>query len=191
MSRFIDLLEKYHDQEESPAENEELARLIREHDGRARSFYDSIMLEVDLYESYSGIARLQAVPPRRGLSPRWTLAWAVAVFLIIGLLALLWSGLPHREGIAPTPKKEEVRPPAPPPSEAPARDRGKRHEDDDDEFEHRGKRAEIEREFQKGMREVERKRAQGNLKEAEEKLREIERERDRKLNALERRGQDR
>jgi len=193
MSRFLELLDKYQGREESDAEAEELARLLKEDEGRARTFYDAMMLEVDLYESYAGIARIQAAPKRRRRLQQWVLAWAVAVSVLIGLVALMMLGSPMPPPAAPTapaaPRKIEVDPaPKTPdptvPSPLPPAKRVYR--EDHEEESHR---SEAEREYQKGLREVERKRAQGKTKEADEKLREIERERDKKLR--ERGGDDR
>jgi hypothetical protein len=195
MSRFEVLLEKYQEGSVSSEEGEELSRLLREDEGRARTFFDEVLLDVDLFESYAGIARVQAVPrrSRRWHAPQLTLAWAVAVFVLIGLVALLFNGGSNPPAPAPVPppavpKKVEL-PPEPKPK---IRREKEEHEERDHEDHDRGsRRSEIEREFQKGLREVERKRAEGNLKEANEKQREIERERDKKLRSLDQRDGDR
>jgi hypothetical protein len=190
MSRFLELLDKYQDQEETESEAEELARLLKEDEGRAQTFYDALMLEVDLYESYAGIARIQAAPKRRWRLRQWVLAWAVAVFLIIGLVTALMLGSPKPPQAVPVapaaPKKTEIPLPAPePPKPAPLPGKRVYKEDHEEHEEHEkgGRRAEIEREMDK---EIEKARRRGNLKEVEEKLREKER----KLKNLEQRGHD-
>jgi hypothetical protein len=217
MSRFHELLDKYQDQEETDAEVEELARLLKEDDGRARTFYDALMLEVDLYESYAGISRIQAAPKRRWRPRQWVLAWAVAALVLIGLVGLLRLGsvkepgglqigpggsgnmdglsprpIPNPKGSEPSPVPSLVpKPPEPPPDPTPK----KPPEEDDNRPGHKERekekhRSEAESEYQKGLKEVQRKTEQGKTKEAEDKLREIQRERDKKLNGRERHGDD-
>jgi cell division protein FtsN len=195
MSRFDVLLERYRDAEETAAESEELAALLRGDPERRASLYDALMLEADLYDSYAGIAQVRAARRNRGSwsSPRLVMIWAAAVFLFVAVAVLLILGRPTSRQIVPAaprpgpPKAAEPPPPEerrsyPPPAESP---REKEHEEPG------SKRDEIEREYQKGLREVERKRAAGKAGEAEEKLREIEREREKQLRRLEQRGRDR
>ncbi len=192
MSRFASLLERYQDGEETPEEAEELAALLRGDERRSRQLYDALMLEADLYESYGGVVRLPSDVRRRWtrLTPRLVIGWTVAVFMLIGLAVLLFGGRPIPQHAPPAP--------AAPPRPEPRRERHveRDHDDQDDHEDHDGRKEgskenESEREFQKGMREVERKRLEGRPEEAEKKLREIEREREKKRRERERRGEDR
>lgn len=193
MSRFEGLLEKYQEGSVSSEEGDELARLLREDEGRARTFFDEVLLDVDLYESYAGIARIQAVPRRgrRWHAPELTLAWAAAAFVLIGLVALLFNGSSNPPAPFPAPPPAVPKKVEPPPEPRIRREKEEHEEPEHEEHERGSRKAEIEREYQKGLREVERKRSEGKLKEANEKQREIERERDKKLRSLERRDGDR
>jgi hypothetical protein len=203
MSRYSILLERFQDGEETPAEAEELAALVREDRDRAAALYDAVMLEADLYDSYAAVARIQGARPGRGSwsSPALILIWSAAVFLFVGIAVLLILGRPPASQIAPaaprTPPANAPEPPTqrPPKPETrptvPLRGEHEEREEREERDEHRSKRDEIEREFKKGMSEVERKRAQGKFGEANEKLREIEAERDKQLRRLESQGRDR
>jgi hypothetical protein len=205
MSRYEILLEKFQDGEESPAEAEELCRLVRDDPERGASLYDALMLEADLYESYAGIAQIQAAPRvrRKRLSPAALAAWAAAILMLLVLAVVLRTGgTPAGKGreavpIAPRPPEPQVPQPAPPKTPPPAPEKTPRYRypslerGEDDDHEHGSKKDEIEREYQKGLREVERKRREGNVEEADKKLREIERERQKHLRESERRGGDR
>ncbi len=182
MSRYETLLEKYQDGEETAEEAVELARLVREDPGRAASFYDALLLEADLYDSYAGIAQIRAASRRRRmrLTPRVLVVWAAAVLMMVLLAVLLRSGRPSPEKVRETGPVAPRSPEPPPVLEE--------EEEDDD---HGSKKDEVEREYRKGLREVERKRLEGSSAEAEKKLREIEREREKKLRELKRRQGDR
>jgi hypothetical protein len=178
VSRFSSLLETFQNAEETAAEAEELAHLVREDPERAATFYDALMLDADLYQSYAGIAQLRASPrrPRNWSSPKLVLIWTAAIFVLVTLAVVVVAGRPSSRQTAPAAPGPAV-PADPPPPRASER-----------ETEHHGsKKEEIEREYQKGLREVERKRAEGESGEADKKLREIEREREKQLRELERR----
>jgi len=189
MSRYAALLQKYQDGEETAPEAEELALLVRQDPDRAASLYDALMLEADLYDSYAGIAQMTPAARRRAnwASPSLIVIWSAAVFLFVGIAVLLVLQRTAPRQIAPA-----APPPKPPELPAPEiRPPEPRREGEQDREEHGSKKDEIEREYQKGLREVERKRAEGKAGEAEEKLREIEREREKQLRRLEQRSRDR
>ena len=172
MSRYEALVERYLDGEETPEEAEELSRLVREDPARAGALFDAVMLEANLHEIHAGIAAIQDSPRVRRfrLTPGLVAAAAIAVFMLSGLSVLLVLG-------TPSPARLPQPVPAAPKPAAPGRDHG-------------SKREEIEREYRKGLREVERKRLEGKNGEADKKLREIEREREKQLRELQRREAD-
>src|SRR6185295_13828274 len=160
-SGYAELVDRFLDGSETSEEAEELLRRLREEEDPGRGLYNRIMLEVDLYESYAGISELRLAPIRR----RWKLhqvplAVAVAVFFLIGLLALLFSGRPSSDlpkGPAPV-APLAPKPPAPEPPKVDEKKpvfREKPHEEHPEGREHEerekragdAKRAEIEREF--------------------------------------------
>jgi hypothetical protein len=195
MSRFEALLERFQNGEDTADEAEELARLLREDSRRGRLLYDALMLEADLYDSYAGIAQIQAARRRRWTwgTSRLLLVWSAAVFIFVALAILLvWSRTPSTPTIPAAPAAPPKTPRPPAPEVRPREREHEREREHDREHDDEGsKKAAIEREYQKGLREVERKRAEGKSEEADKKLREIERERDKQLRELERRGRDR
>jgi len=206
MSRYAILLEKFQDGEETAAEAEELAVLVREDPERAAALYDAVMLDADLYDSYSAIARIQGARRRGGSwsSPTLVMIWSAAVFLFVAIAVLLVLARPSPQiaPVAPIPPPPKTSEPTSPndPQKREHRERdghkdGDDHKGGDDDHkegdDRRSKKDQIEREYQKGMREVERKQAAGKFREAEEKLLEIQREREKQLQRLESRSRDR
>jgi hypothetical protein len=187
MTPSSELLERFLEGSETPEEGEEFARRLRKDVDLGAALYDRVMLEVDLFETYAGIAQLHsALPRRRGWRGRGVpLAIAAAALFLVGLLVVLFGERPRSVPAPPTPTPVPANP-----APAPAKVERSRTREHDEHDEHEHKLDEIEREYQKGLREVERKRHEGKDAEAEKTLREIERERDRKLREQDRRRKD-
>jgi hypothetical protein len=199
MSRYTILLEKFTEGEETAAEAEELAWMIRHDPDGGAALYDGLMLEADLYDLHAGIAPVQVSIRRPDrIRPRLAVAWAIAVFLLVGVAVILLLGRPSSPSV---PQYLPTAPPPPPPKggepSKPERGSGNQYPPDRESKrereheDHGSKKDEIEREYLKGLKEVERKRLEGQSAEADKKLREIERERDKHLRELDRRRDDR